>query len=435
MLVTLGDIATNTYVNHFEEIAKSFGLEGLYVRYHFSPTRQDEIFFVCGTDRDVVRADDINIESILSNQQKRYALHNTGIAVFKISGNDPLLTHRDVVEYCQTTEFLRNLYRDNNIPLPEMVPHGIISGLKMAYQNANNPSISQEVRKTYLDDIKKALKTQEDLYTYHGNDQKKVDYFLYQQYDTQKSKLGNLINRLFNPDKNKVSMKHLLVSCKEIMTVGVHITDQVKVQEELRKRSDILYWMADKPIGQKIQCPDNQGYGSQKANDQRYIAFSFDSEQCADFMAIVNKIEHPEAYQTTAGDLASNYSFVQHLSIHADDYDRYAAALSNRGIKYCIDDTSNDPGIINLVVASDFPDNVSHVLNRISSENEVKHLYINLEERQKNAPQDFMDAQKTKLEGDIIARAKSSIGFSDAELVSVSGDLLSNSVLDDDISI
>ena len=437
MLKTLNDVVANNYVNHFEEISKFYNIEGAYVKYYSSQTHQDEIFFVCGLDKDKVHSIDINVESILANQQKKYLIFNPHIAVFKITGSEPLLTHQEVVDYCQTTEFLTKLYQENNMHLPDLIPKGIVSGLKMAHQNATNPALTPEERKAYLADVKRAIKKQDELYTNHGHNCNKTNFHLYQQYDTQKSKIANWAKRIFSRNKNRVSMEHLIVSCKEVTTVGVHISDYSKVQDKLRKHPEILYWMSDKPIGQKISCPNNQGYGSQKANDQRYIAFSFDSEYCPDFMAIVNQVEHPDAYQTTVENLISRYAYIQHISILADEYDKYISAINSRGIKYCIDDTSSDPGIINLVMASDFKQSLSGILEKISLENERKHLYLSLEDRKQNAQEDFLTGEKAKLETDILSRAKTMMG-PDIEIISVSGNLLhdlpSNIHDDEDIS-
>ena len=429
MLKTLNDVIANNYVNHFEEISKSYNIEGVYVKYYASQTQQDEIFFICGADRDRIHSPNLNVDTIFAEQQKKYLIHNPHIAAFKITGNDPLLTHQEVVDYCQTTEFLTKLYQEHHMSLPDLIPKGIVAGLKMAHQNATNPALSPEERKAYNDDVKRAIKKQDILYTNHGRNADKSIFHLYQQYDTQKSKFANWLKRVFSRDKNRVSMEHLIVSCKGVMTVGVHISDYSKVRDELRKRPEILYWMSDKPIGQKISCPSNQGYGSEKANDQRFIAFSFDSEYCPDFMAIVNRVEHPDAYQTTVENLVSQYAYVHHISILADDYDKYITAISSRGIKYCIDDVSNDPGIINIVLASDFEQSLSGILEEISRENESKHLYLGLEERQQNAKEDFLNEKKEELKSDILSRAKSIIG-PDVELVSVSGDLLDNSPCD-----
>lgn len=430
MLKSIGDIVKNDYVNHFEDIAQSYGLTGQYIKYYTSQTKQEEVFFVCGMDKEKVCSDKLNVESVFSERQKQYLNFNPGIAAFKITNSDPLLVHDEVVNYCQTAEFLQKIYKDNHLPVPQMLPNGLVSVLKMTHRNACNPALSEETRNAYKRDIKDILKKQDSLYTDHG-DKKNSAFYLYQQYDTQKSKVSNWFKKLFSHDKNRVSIEHLTITCRNITTVGVHVSNSVRVQEELRKRPELLYWMSDKPIGQKIDCPDNQGFGSQKANDLRFIAFAFDSEYAADVIGIANRIEHPDAYKTSIDNLISQYEFIRHISIPAEDYDKYTTAMNTRGVKYCIKDTSTDAGVINLVIACDIQKNITDILSKISSDNEKEHLYKNLEDRKNTAQDEFLNNHRTKLELEMLDRASQLFGSSNVEVVKVSGDLLSDAPSED----
>ena len=428
MIKTLEDVSSNKYTNRFVEIAKSYGLEGSYIRHFSSATKQEEIYFVCGLDADKVNAKNLNVEALLADKQKKYLNHNPHIAAFKITGNDALLTHQAVVEYCQTSEFLNKLYKEYNMELPALIPHGIVSGLKMAHHNSTNPGLSKDVRNIYKKDIYDTLQKQKDLFTETEQNREKARYYLYWQYDSQRSKLANWFKRKFSKDKNRVSMAHLIYTCKETTTVGIHASDAKKVQAELRNRPDIIYWMADKAVGEVIKCPDGQGYGSSKENDRRYIAFSFDSEYCADFLGIVNRIEHPEAYQTTFKELSSKYAYIQHISIPSDEYGKYTAAMDSRGVKYCICDTSSDPSIIDFAIACDIEKNVTDILDKISADAEQTHLYQDLASHRENAIHNFFDRQQTKLETRALEGAKELFGSSDVELVSVKGDFINDEV-------
>ena len=430
MLKSIDDIVKNDYVNHFEDIAQSYGLTGQYIKYCTSQTNQEEVFFVCGTNNELVCSNNLNVESVYSERRKQYLNFNPSIAAFKITNSEPLLVHDEVIDYCQTAEFLRKIYKENHRPVPQMIPNGLVTMLKMAHHNACNPALSEETRNSYKRDIQNILKIQDNLYTDHG-DKKNSSYNLYQQYDTQKSKLSNWFKKTFIRDKNRVSIEHLAITCKNITTIGVHVSDSVRVQNELRKRPEILYWMSDKPIGEKINCPNDQGFGSQKANDLRFIAFSFDSEYAADFIGITNRIEHPDAYKTTVENLISQYEFVQYISIPSEDYDKYTTAMNARGVKYCIKDTSTDAGITNLVIACNIQKNITDILSKISADSEKEHLYTSLEDRQRTAQNEALDKYRTKLESEMIDRASQLLGSSNVEVVKVVGDLLSDEPADD----
>lgn len=427
MIQTIEDILNNSYLNRFEEIAKSYQLEGVYIKYFTSQSKKEEIYFVCGKDKDRIQSDKLNVEETLSDSQKQYHLHNTNIAAFKLTGRDPLLTNQEILDYCQTTEFLSKLYEAYKMPLPALIPNGIVSGLKMAHYNATDPSLDKDTREAYIKDIRATLRKQDSLFTDHGSDKKRAMYYLHQQYDTQKSRLANWYKRTFGKDKNRVSMEHLVLTCKETSTICVSVSNYKQVQSELRNHPEIIYWMADSPIGQKLDCPDNQGYGSKKDNDRRYIAFAIDREYCKDFLSIANRIGYPDAYQTTEEKLTKDFSFVQHIAIHADDYRQYTEAMNSRGVKYCMEDNiSSDPDIINLVIACNVQKNINEILQKIVSDNEKKHLYTSLDERKESAPKEYLDKQRTNLETALLKKASDVFGTNDVEFVSISGDLLSD---------
>ena len=425
MLESLKDVIKNNYVNRFEEIAKSYGLEGIYIKYRSLESKKEEIYFVCGTDKSKIHSDHLNLDSVRTENQKQYLHHNSHINAFKLTGSDALFIHQEVVNYCQTTEFLVKLYQSYNMQLPRLIPKGIVSGLKMSYFNSINPRLTAELQKAYQKDIQDTLRKQDNLFTEHGNS-KKASFYLHQQYDTHKSRFANWIKRVFSKDKNKVSVEHLLLTCKETTTVGVHVSDYKAVQAELRNHPEIIYWTADKPVGHKIDCPDNQGYGSQKANDLRFIAFSFDSEHCADFMAIVNRIEHPDGYKNTLDGLVSRHAYIHHISIPANDYEKYVTAINSRGIKYCIEDNSKSADVINIVMASNVQKNITDVLDKICTESETKHLYITQEEQREIMREEYLESQKTRLETELLHKAEKMMGSSNVEFVSVSGNLLSD---------
>lgn len=435
MLNSLDDIIGDNLVDHFEEIANSYGLHGTYLKYFTSASSDEEIYFVCALDKKVLSDDSINVEKISLSGDRQYLNINPHIAAFKITGNKSLLTHQKVVDYCQTVEFLSKLYAEHKMALPQAIPIGIIDGLKMQHSNATNPALPQETRDSYKSDIRATLEKQDAFFTDHGNDSEKAAFYLYQQYDSQKSKIANWLKRVFSEDKNRVSLDHLVTTCKEITTIGVHISDAQAVQEELRKHPEIIYWMSDKPVGQKLECPDNQGYGSRKANDRRYIPFSFDSKYSTDFVAIVNKIGHPDGYKTNVKELISEYPYAEHLTIPSSEYHKYTSAFKSNGIRFCIKDTATNTDVINMVVAC-HTNKIDEIVSSVATKNETEHLYTDINERQATAREDFLNTKRSELEESMLQRAEEFLGSSNIELISVSGDLLSDEPADmsDDLS-
>ena len=422
MVNSLDDVRNNDYLNRFVEIANSYGLEGIYVSYHTSQSLQNEIFFVCGANRERVHAQDLNVEDLTAKRQKLCHLHDPHLAAFKITGNDPLLTHRSIVDYCQTSEFLIQLYNDFGQPLPDTISVGVTDALKMAHFNATNPALDSTTRAAYKKDIKDILESLEK------QDPLKSDNRRRQPART--STFARWFKKNLLPPSNKVSLDQLVMECKDITTVGVHISDADKVGKALNAHPEILYWMADEPVGRKLNCPDNQGYGSKKANDQRFIALSFDREYSAEVTGIINRVEHPEAYQSSPQELMSKYSFVQQISIQAKDYDAYVSAMKSRGIRFCIKDSSTSVDVVNMVIACEIKQNITELLDRLSKAEETKHLYTSIKDRKNSAQEEYLNTQRAKLETTILTRAGSLLnkagGASDVEFVSISGDLLSD---------
>ena len=418
---TLTEISNNPHTNHFDKIAAEYGLEGCYIQCE-SDVREAEsnVYFVCGLDKSAVHNSSIDVEHTYKEGQQRAALLNTQIAVFKISGVDPLISHRAIVEHCQLVEFLKLAHDERAISLPSLYPKYIAKAIVMAHGHAANPNLPYDVRKIYRKMEEDNIRRQAQLLPI-GAPKGKEAFYIYNLYDSSRGRVYNWFKCYFSNHKNRVSIEHLAKSSSEIAAYDVRYTNRKAVEKELSAHREIMYWMSHSPVGEKARCDNELGYGSAKNNDTRTITLCCDKEYAAVVLSIINKYEHPDGYHHKESDIVKTNNFINEITIPSQDYERYTKEFRSRGVQYCIRDTSPSAETIDLLVGYNTCGAVAKIIETMGEKLEDTHLYTDEQTQDSLVKSDFHDKKMLKLGQEALETAMAFTGSKDVEIASCSG--------------
>ena len=381
MIKTLSDVSNNKYINNFMEIIKEYSLFGTYVKYYSAADQQENIYFICGSNEQRVNSDTLNVDALTAAQIKQYEFFNPHVAAFKLTGSDPFLLHQEVVRYCQRAELVNKLYNERKLDLPLVVREDLVETLKMLHDNAANPMLNEVVRSSYSKAITDAIRGQgtpfEITYTKDGE----PVYYLSKDYDTQKSRFENWKRFNIASERTSVSLEHLILNSDGIDRISVPAANAEKVCNELQKRPEIVFWKSE-VLGEKLNVPDAQGYGSSQENDRRFVVFAYDRVYASDVFAIVNQIDRPDAYSLTVKSiLAESPQHTQSANVLVSNYETFAEACKRFNVKHCICNNSHNVDVINVFMASNSQENIDSALSSVTNEKSAKHTYVTLEDR------------------------------------------------------
>lgn len=370
----LKPVYNDKYINNLERAVNNFGLYGNYFCYDKNEKSDySGLYFVCGTNKEQICDQDLNIKDIMEYQRKNSDYFHYSIKAFPLDSFYSFATHQAVMNFCRDSDFIRNIYRQYNREIPEKVTAKALVTMKMLNSNLKNPQLSEAERNAYNKAMIDCFDVED---TYHNPISSKFEknqFLMSGQYDTSKGKFENWIRQNFGQDNNCVSLEHLFTECNGAighLSVNIGIADKIK--EEFRKRPDILYWIS-KPMGEVIDFPDGQGYGLlPEDNDIRTVDIAYNAVFEQDVDNIVNRICYPEAYKTTPEQMRKEGFDPYLISISQDEYQNFVNLCQANNVPFCIDEEirTHACGQINIIVPKEKLKMVDLILSRLCIESE-----------------------------------------------------------------
>ena len=335
MLNSLQEIKENPIANRFSEIANAYGVRGVYVNWQPGGLNTGGVYFVCGLDASKFGRD-IDMFRIIENERKGYGDICTDARAFRIDGQQPLMVHRHIVNYCQQLDTLQKVYGYFNRPIPEKISPGTVEIMKMTWENFTNTSKSMAARKDYEKMLEVSIATVEKNYDKSSPEYKQREYLIKGYYDTDRGKIYNWAKKHFSKHKNEVSLTHLVNHAGRISNATVTYSHYQAVRDALSKRPDILYNFSD-VRGDILAVKDGEGYGSKEKNDRRYYTLHYPSVCSKDIENILHEIAYPEEFHRTIDEVDPYGYGTEHVVVPDDYFNVFRSLCKENGVKLCID--------------------------------------------------------------------------------------------------
>lgn len=336
MLDTLQEIQENSLVNNFKEIAEKFGIYGTYVNWQPGGLNEGGVYFVCGLDKDKVCDRNIDMHKILENQAKSKGLVSTDVAALRITGDYPFMLHHDFLEHCYKLDTVKKVYNYLNLPIPSKISNDSINFLRMDWWNFTDSSKPLSARKGYEKMLSYVVKVEAEGKDERDPKYKKNKYILDGYYDTGKGKIYNWFKKHFIRHKNNVTLSHLVSQSMNIGSSRISYRNYDKMKKALNERPDILYSFT-KMKGGRLDIGENEGFGSEKANDSRHYTLYYSTVYAKDIEEMIQKINYPTEFNRTIDEIDPYGYGTEHVIIPADSYNIFKEDCEKLGVKFCID--------------------------------------------------------------------------------------------------
>lgn len=335
----MAEIKKNPMVNRFEDIARTCGVSGLYVSWLPGGLNEGGSYFLCGLDAATINSRDIDMNRILDNMMKSDGHIRTDITAFKIDGRQPLMVHRDIVNYCKQLDVLKNVYAYFGKPIPSDIDPGVIEVMKMAWDHFLEPDQSVERRCAHENSLKASIEIASTGINKNSSEYKEHNYKSKGYYDSGRSKLYNWIKRHFFKHKNEVSLEHLVNHAGRINFATVSYASFPKFKKAMENNPDILYHVSD-VRGEILSVRPEDGFGSVENNDRRFFTIHYPVTHTKDIEKILLKINYPEEFERSLADIDPGGYGTEFAVIPDEYFDAFRSLCKQNKIKLCIDQTT-----------------------------------------------------------------------------------------------
>lgn len=340
MLDSMQEIKSNPFVNRLADIARSYGVNGVYVNWTPEGLNNGGIYFVCGLDNSKICNRNLDMLKIIENDNKSIGEIRTDIRAFRLDGQQPLIAHRNVVNYCQQLDTLQNVYRYVGKPIPVKMSPGTVELMRMTWKNFANETKSPAARRDYEKMIRASVEVVDKNYDTSSPEYKKRAYLSAGYYDTDRGKLYNWFKKSFVKHKNEVSLTHLVNHAGSINKATITHSSYQKVKDALNNRPDILYHFSD-VRGEVLKVKDDEGFGSKEKNDRRYYTLHYPSVYFKDIENILHQIDYPNEYSKSITDIDPEGVGTEHVVVPDEYFEVFRKICEKEGVNLCIDHSAH----------------------------------------------------------------------------------------------
>ena len=238
-------------VNNYEKLAQEYGLFSKQVMV-YGPTNKGVPYLVFSLNP---VDDKVNPVEIINRNKRNPNLFYLDDFAVCLSGDNPLITLSNVVEYLSYTEFMYELYEQFNTELPKVIRIDELEELVNFYNGQYNVDFDDELRTHYAQSVKEFFKKENDKGKFSKAWQK---FYRSELFDEEKSFSRNFLTYL-KKSEPEIDIEALLESGNEIRKVYVPEHRYKEFRETIKSDfPDIKYYVSDKKVKDKglIVDPD-----------------------------------------------------------------------------------------------------------------------------------------------------------------------------------
>lgn len=336
MLDSLQEIQSNPITNRFLDITSSYGIHGTYVDWQPGGLNSGGIYFVCGLDPSKILNQNIDIYQIIENRRKSLGDIQTDAQAFKINGEQPLMVHRHIVNYCQQLDALQKIYSYLNQSIPKTMAPETIDLLKMTWRNLTDVTKPIRVRQNYEKVLRNSVATIAKKLDKSSSEYKEKQYLSSGYYDTGKGKFYNWRKMHFAKYKNEVTLQHLLNHAGRINSAIINYSSYKAVRQALDRRPDILYNFSEVKGG-VLNVENGEGYGSEEKNDRRFYTLRYPAVYSKDVERIILEVDYPKEFHRNLDEIDPSGYGIEHIVVPDEYFGTFRSLCENHEVQICID--------------------------------------------------------------------------------------------------
>lgn len=229
---------------YYNEVCKDYGVSCKVLsqnKYAFSDVKEQYLVFgVNGVP------DDLDVKDIYIRNERSNALFYPDYFVVKLDEDSSLLELVEAaVSYCKTVEFLKKLYSEHNLPLPEKIRGDEIGGLKEFNSGRKNSALHPDARAKFEKGLKKFFKQEKSKSKYLQNWR---NFSRTDKFDRKASRLKMFFD--FSKRNSQITTLELLHETNDdLKTTVINEHEFVKLKEDMKRLyPDVLYAVSEPEV-------------------------------------------------------------------------------------------------------------------------------------------------------------------------------------------
>lgn len=255
-----------------------------------------------------------DIRELLQRKKTEETLFYPLVNIFSLEYDRAAETYMELTEYCQHVEMIALSCADRDLEIPEVLPTSSVRDLAMLQENYSNPLIEESRREVYDKKIRELLNVKKSA-PYIRVLKENECFWCPRTYYSEaiESKIERSRPSLFSKklslkssNKNQVSLETLINSCSSVVSTYIPVYYDEEFNKQLNRHKNILYSKTEM-LGEKMNVPNYEGYGSEQKNDLRYYRYTYDREYDDRVTEISLRVMFPKVVAVSFSDMMSSH--------------------------------------------------------------------------------------------------------------------------------
>lgn len=255
-----------------------------------------------------------DIRELLQRKKTEETLFYPLVNIFSLEYDRAAETYMELTEYCQHVEMIALSCADRDLEIPEVLPTSSVRDLVMLQENYSNPLIEESRREVYDKKIRELLNVKKSA-PYIRVLKENECFWCPRTYYSEaiESKIEHSRPSLFSKklslkssNKNQVSLETLINSCSSVVSTYIPVYYDEEFNKQLNRHKNILYSKTEM-LGEKMNVPNYEGYGSEQKNDLRHYRYTYDREYDDRVTEISLRVMFPKVVAVSFSDMMSSH--------------------------------------------------------------------------------------------------------------------------------
>lgn len=345
----------NEIESYYNNVCKDYGVSCKVIEQNSYAFSDEQDIYLVLSAHDIPTG--LDIKDIYIRNERSNVLFYPDYHVVKLDDDTKLLSIVDeAVTYCKTVEFLRKIYSEHGLPLPQVIRGDEIGGLKEYNSGRNNAALDPVSRHRFDKHLKRFFKQEKTRSKYLW----KWRNFLRSDKYVRKASTFKMFVEFSKRDEPETTVDQLHTTNDDLKTTVINEHEYKRFKEDIKRLfPDVLYAVSDVDVENEGYVKQNKSIGEIKSGPfGKLITYE-------DFCIEREKRFAAEGYEALK-DLNPAYFETRQLTYKEIDEPFVASVLNSIRYAYAKSNALNDvkvPGI-NTVSVLDVP--VDDMMNFVS---------------------------------------------------------------------
>lgn len=380
MFRTFEDVKENRFLNSLNHIAENFGLYGCYVKYNLSTDETvNGIYFLIGNSKIEVEKQSRNIEKRCLEMNKDINFLYLDCAIFRLTDEPDFATHQSIVDFCRHAEFIREIFKEHNVEVPQKIDKRFLYNLTNWYKEKEECGPNSIENIFYENMFQKYLSLQHRLNSedYETRRQAQLELYSLEEKTTILSLLKSIFGRKLYP--NFYSLEDLSLMCGTVVKHKTKAKYLKPLSKKLKEYPNVICWHS-RPENQPTQIGTRriEMFKKRYEDNNAIVCLRYSIHDAQIITKLLAEIIYPEVAERDVDEIMKDGNYIS-IGIRELDFEYFQAVCDKNNVEFGFNPSriyyKGIEGPMNIVVNKKDKDKLDEILDHMAKEKRKYHSH------------------------------------------------------------